>query len=467
MEAGRIARLPRRSLFRPAPYLLGSLVAAHALPCPQGPRPERATAYLVSGWSNTEGILTPESDGAPDVRRWLRDNLAEVRPCWWNSLHPAEGQNPGPFPRPFDDRRMVRDLVREIDALPPGRKVILIGHSFGASALLKAVRKTDRRIEFLGTLDPTGPFGLRAAATGIAVPPNVGTLWNRWQDASPLPFDFFQSGRIAVADGRSTAASQRRAEVGGIGAHDRLRYDPAIVNELIESLDGLNRWPSLGEGPGSVERTLPEGEMMTEAIRASDPDPADRLSFSLRAGDPEGHATVSLLAPPEKPAAAELRVAAADGPCRFEATVYVEDDGWPCGSCGDPEAVSRADGFSHPPQSTPGGKWAARRYLITIVNAPPTCTLEGPAAVGSGEEVRLRLDARDPSPADTAAGFLFNIDWGDGTKEEFLNRGESTGLVITHAFRGPGRYEARVTATDRDGGVSQAATHAVEVKEQR
>jgi pimeloyl-ACP methyl ester carboxylesterase len=192
--------------------------------------------YLVSGWSNPRGILLPAGPGEPDLRCWLGEQGAEVRDCWWNALAPGKDQNPGPFPRPFSDHGFVRDLAAELDRLPPERKVVLIGHSFGAHALLRVARRTSRPIDFLGLIDATGPAGLRTLARRDAVPANVRVVWNRWQDASPFPLDFRRTGRLRIQDPGRTCADQAEADAGRHGAHDRLHRSGRLQRELIAAL---------------------------------------------------------------------------------------------------------------------------------------------------------------------------------------------------------------------------------------
>lgn len=207
--------------------------------------PYRGVAYLVAGWSNDEALLPP---GEANVYRWLGEHGFEVRLAWWNSLHPAPGETPGPLPEPFTDHAFVRQLTREL-AQPElqGRRVVLIGHSFGASALLDAVdelakdRIHPRRIDFLGVLDPTGPFGLRRLARRHTVPPNVAVFWNRWQRSSVFPFDFFTSGRMKVKDPGVTHQDQDRARtVRGLEAHREIFESADVQRELIRALEAAS-----------------------------------------------------------------------------------------------------------------------------------------------------------------------------------------------------------------------------------
>src|SRR5206468_32747 len=80
-----------------------------------------------------------------------------------------------------------------------------------------------------------------------------------------------------------------------------------------------------------------------------------------------------------------------------------------------------------------------------------------------GLPVTFTLGATDPSPADQAAGFTFNVDWdSNGTVDQTVTG--PAGTTVTHTFSGTGSDTVTVTATDKDGGTSAPATLAVNVK---
>ena len=66
-----------------------------------------------------------------------------------------------------------------------------------------------------------------------------------------------------------------------------------------------------------------------------------------------------------------------------------------------------------------------------------------------GESVTFSGSATDPSTADTAAGFQYRWDFGDG---QTSNQG-----LTTHVYNTAGVYNITLTVTDKDGGSGQAA----------
>lgn len=99
---------------------------------------------------------------------------------------------------------------------------------------------------------------------------------------------------------------------------------------------------------------------------------------------------------------------------------------------------------------------------VTVLNAPPTAGIAGPTSVQRGQSSAYTLSATDPSSADQAAGFTFAIDWdGNGTVDETTTG--MSGMQIQHAFNSSGTTNIKVTATDKDGGVSDIASTTVAV----
>jgi hypothetical protein len=97
---------------------------------------------------------------------------------------------------------------------------------------------------------------------------------------------------------------------------------------------------------------------------------------------------------------------------------------------------------------------------IAIANVVPTASLTGATGGVRGQGRSFLLSAFDPSVTDRAAGFTFQINWGDGTTQTVLP-GEP--LNLSHAFRSNGTYVIQVTARDKDGGVSAAVTHTINI----
>ncbi len=101
---------------------------------------------------------------------------------------------------------------------------------------------------------------------------------------------------------------------------------------------------------------------------------------------------------------------------------------------------------------------------ITIDNAPPTASVSGPASGLTGQLIAFVVGASDPSAADQAAGFSYSIDWGDGSPLQTIAQAEGNGTATaSHAYATVNNYTVQVTATDKDGGVSTAASTSVQV----
>ena len=94
------------------------------------------------------------------------------------------------------------------------------------------------------------------------------------------------------------------------------------------------------------------------------------------------------------------------------------------------------------------------------VNAPPTAGISGPSSVARDATETYTLTASD-SPADLAAGFTFDIDWGDGSPiQQVIGL---SGTQVTHTFSTVGQRTVSVTATDQHNATGAAATTGVTV----
>ena len=92
-----------------------------------------------------------------------------------------------------------------------------------------------------------------------------------------------------------------------------------------------------------------------------------------------------------------------------------------------------------------------------MTNAAPVATVTNvPTGVLAGSNASVTFGATDPSAADTAAGFTYLIDWGDGTPAQSVTAGTST--AIGHTYATAGTFTIAVTATDKDGATSSATS---------
>lgn len=107
-----------------------------------------------------------------------------------------------------------------------------------------------------------------------------------------------------------------------------------------------------------------------------------------------------------------------------------------------------------------GGASATASSTINVTNVAPTASVTADAigAIGvRGQNRHIHIPvAADPSSVDTAAGFAYNINWGDGTTTAIAQ----TALASDpgHIYQYDGNYTVSVTATDKDNAISTAAT---------
>jgi CSLREA domain-containing protein len=112
-----------------------------------------------------------------------------------------------------------------------------------------------------------------------------------------------------------------------------------------------------------------------------------------------------------------------------------------------------------------GGGSVTQAASIAVANAAPTAGVTGPSSGVRGQRRTFTLAATDPSPTDQAAGFLYTINWGDGSPVQTIARtpGNSSGVSVDHVFTATGPYTVTVTATDLDNSISSVATHTLSI----
>lgn len=84
---------------------------------------------------------------------------------------------------------------------------------------------------------------------------------------------------------------------------------------------------------------------------------------------------------------------------------------------------------------------------LTIANVAPSVQINGPSNGAPGTALSFSANVTDPSPVDTAAGFSYLWNFGDGTAT-------SAAAAPTHVFASAGTYTVTLGVTDRNGGLA-------------
>jgi PKD repeat protein len=98
---------------------------------------------------------------------------------------------------------------------------------------------------------------------------------------------------------------------------------------------------------------------------------------------------------------------------------------------------------------------------VTVENVVPTAGVTGNTSGVPGQERSFTFTASDPSDADQAGAFSYQINWGDGSTQTVS--GPAAGVTVTHAFTAVGSYTVTANATDKDGGTGADVTQAVNI----
>jgi len=107
-----------------------------------------------------------------------------------------------------------------------------------------------------------------------------------------------------------------------------------------------------------------------------------------------------------------------------------------------------------------GNAAAPSSFDVTVDNVAPSASVTGPVSGVRGQPRAFSFDAGDVSPLDEAAGFNYVISWGDGTQQTLDSL---AGVELSHIFTHTGAYTVQVTATDKDGGVSDIASQVINI----
>jgi fibronectin type 3 domain-containing protein len=103
-----------------------------------------------------------------------------------------------------------------------------------------------------------------------------------------------------------------------------------------------------------------------------------------------------------------------------------------------------------------GGVSTPASTTITVDNVPPTVTITGaPASAAPGTAISLGSTVSDPSTVDTAAGFTYAWNLGDGSTAGTAS--------VSHTYAAAGIYTVTLSATDKDGGTSSPSSATITV----
>ena len=103
--------------------------------------------------------------------------------------------------------------------------------------------------------------------------------------------------------------------------------------------------------------------------------------------------------------------------------------------------VRDAKGVSSTPAST----------NVNVSNVPPTVNAGPDQSVVGGTALNLLATFADPGTTDNP--WSYTIAWGDGVTDGGSTNTQANPISASHMYPAPGRYTARVTVTDKDGGV--------------
>ncbi len=146
------------------------------------------------------------------------------------------------------DSQFIEEVSAFVNALPKDRKVILIGHSFGADSIMEVAPKLQHDVLFLGAIDAVGSAGQRSFNRKRKVPANVGYFYNRWQNDKIFPFDYKKSGSFKKCN--ASIKCDQLESPSNVG-HVDLPATDALQVEILEIIKDLLTANSDAKNDGS------------------------------------------------------------------------------------------------------------------------------------------------------------------------------------------------------------------------
>ncbi|HEX3355644.1 MAG TPA: PKD domain-containing protein [Tepidisphaeraceae bacterium] len=114
--------------------------------------------------------------------------------------------------------------------------------------------------------------------------------------------------------------------------------------------------------------------------------------------------------------------------------------------------------------TTPTATLTVTGVPTTGTNHAPTASISGSTSAVRGQALTFKFSATDPDSGDASAGFIYKIDWGDGSSSTIARKaGNASGVTLNHIYKNKGSFKIKLTATDRHNKDSAAVTKAVSV----
>jgi hypothetical protein len=262
-------KIRHKLLFRLSIFLLSSLLVVNPINFGGFPSSKvnaqsgnRPYVVFVNGYQDccTWGRY---EDGSPapsmDIVISSLPSNPEIRYVPWDRFENGANQRSSTS----NDAEFLRQAADFINQLDSSRPLILIGHSFGGDSLLSLVPRINRRIQFLGVIDPTAAGGLREPVTRRGIPSNVDYFFNRWQQNAVT------SGNVVPFDSRAVNGSISGCRAGSCDQSEQSlarRQDGSEIRISCESWEvscpGYQPWP--GGSNGTKAKRLAHNDMPSD-----------------------------------------------------------------------------------------------------------------------------------------------------------------------------------------------------------
>ena len=464
------------------------------------PLPPDKSAYFLSFNGNGNARFDTIAESDPQiiaVSEFIKNNNGMGHVGAWNdvdrdtTVDPDKPRHTWPAPACIADvcnwTRTLGQMTHVLEELKSeeldgkNTKLFIFGFSFGGGAATFITTDIDWiRYDLVWLVDPVGPGTLRNTVThecgttqlgicekhfvkkcsiiaGVEVcvfvledvprvfKSNTKQVVYARQEGAPPPTDFLshpQSFENPHGVPILEVIQLCGAEGFGANCHSASGEEGIGRSTVISQMSQMNKKPVISS-PSEIH--IKEGSSVPLEISAIDnPTRWDRNMVVKFRMEPEEDTEILAVNNPrdENTFSGVFTLGDLDGPGQQIREIQAEDNGFPCFDCTDGGVGAEAAKGSK-------GKWDRTNFSIIIDNVSPT--IESEKYLFNGFEASIQIEVSDPSTADMQAGFDYEIDWGDGTVEIFHDASIAT---ISHLYQ-LGEYQITITATDKDGGISE------------